>query len=82
MNLEPSVSPQEVIGLFRAALQRQDWIYDKASDQFPRAKDRNNSGGSDNVDQDKKRRLSNSLAASLGQQSAAKRQRASDSGDC
>jgi len=36
-DLEPSVSPQEVIDLFEAALEQPGWIDDKVADQFPRA---------------------------------------------
>ena len=82
MNLEPSVSPQEVIGLFRNALQRPDWIHDKTCDQFPRVRGKNDSElplpKSDNIDQDRKRRLSNSSQANLEKQPAAKRPRAND----
>jgi len=44
VNSEPSVSPQEVIGLFENALEQPGWIDDKVTDQFPRACSKNASG--------------------------------------
>ena len=44
MNLEPSVSPQEVIDRFEAALKQPGWIDDKVADQFPSAASRGTSG--------------------------------------
>ena len=44
MDLEPSVSPQEVIELFEVALRQPGWIDDKVADQFPRAGSKNASG--------------------------------------
>ena len=44
MNLEPSVSPQEVIDRFEAALKQPGWIDDKVADQFPSTGSRSTSG--------------------------------------
>ena len=65
MNPEPLVSPQEVIGLFKAALEQSDWIEDRVSDQFPRAigKSFSEVQSLGDPDQGKKRRLSKSLGA-------------------
>ena len=82
-NLEPAVSPQEVINLFKTALEQPGWINDVVPDQFPRARRKNGLGapplGSDNPVQGRKRRSSRSLAASLEPQ-AVKRPKASGSG--
>jgi hypothetical protein len=72
---EPSVSPQEVIGLFEAALERPGWIDDKVPDQFPRAGSKNASGviltetdnNPGNPNQGKKRGFSKSLGIDLEQ---------------
>jgi len=40
-DLEPSVSSQEVIDLFKAALAQPGWIDDKVADQFPSAASKN-----------------------------------------
>ena len=45
VNSEPSVSPQEVIGMFEEALKQPGWIDDKVADQFPRAGSKNASNG-------------------------------------
>ena len=81
---EPSVSPQEVIDLFEAALKRPGWIDDKVADQFPRAGNKGASGmplmdldnGDNHCDPNrgKKRGLSKSLGIDL-EQLAAKRQK-------
>jgi hypothetical protein len=80
VNPEPSVSPQEVIDLFDAALKQPGWIDDKVADQFPGAGSRNvsvtalsdvdNGGNQCNPNQDKKRGFSKSLGVDLEQQSA------------
>lgn len=86
---EPSVSPQEVINLFKAALEKPGWINDKVVDQFPRTANRGTSGvrlsnngpNRDNANQGKKRGLTQSLGVDL-EELPAKRQRATDrSGD-
>jgi hypothetical protein len=41
---EPSVLPQTVIDLFKAALSLDGWIEDKVADQFLRRGDKNGSG--------------------------------------
>ena len=74
---EPSVSPQEVIDLFEAALKEPGWIDDKVADQFPRASSKNASGitlsdldngdGHRNPNKGKKRGLSKSLGVDLEQ---------------
>ena len=74
---EPSVSPQEVIGLFEAALERPGWIDDKVPDQFPRAGSKNasgmiltetdNGGNPGNPNHGKKRGFSKSLGIDLEQ---------------
>lgn len=71
INPEPSVSPQEVINLFEAALKEPGWIDDKVADQFPRTSgknassmtlsDLNNGENRRNPNQGKKRGLSKSL---------------------
>ena len=76
-DLEPSVSPQKVIGLFEEALKQPGWIDDKVADQFPRAGSKNASGiplldldsgdGRCNPNQGKKRGLSKSLGVDLEQ---------------
>ena len=80
---EPSVSPQQVIDLFKSALKQPDWINDVVADQFPRTRRKNGLGvpplGSDNPVQGRKRRSSRSLAASLELQ-AVKRPKPSGSG--
>ena len=75
VELEPSVSPREVIDLFEAALKRPGWIDDKVPDQFPRPGSRNssgitlsgadNGGNHDNPNQGKKRGPSKSLGTYL-----------------
>ena len=77
MDLEPSVSPQDVIDLFEAALEQPGWIDDKVADQFPRTGSKNASGvppsdmddgwDHDNPKQGKKRGFSNSLGVDLEQ---------------
>jgi hypothetical protein len=78
---EPSVSPQEVIGLFEEALKQPGWIDDKVADQFPRVGSKNASGipssdldnsgaGRYNPNQGKKRVFSKSLGIDLEQLSA------------
>ena len=84
---EPSVSPQEVIDLFKAALDKEGWIEDRVPDQFPRAGARIHSrvpatgldGEVDcaNPNQGKKRGPSKSLGVHL-EQAPAKRRRADD----
>jgi hypothetical protein len=74
---EPSVSPQEVIGLFEEALKQPGWIDDKVADQFPRIGSKNTSGiplsdldngaGRCNPNQGKKRGFSKSLGIDLEQ---------------
>ena len=86
-NPEPSVSPQEMIGLFKAALEKPGWINDKVPDQFPRATNNNTSGirlsgakneqNHGNANQGKKRGLSKSLGVDL-EELPAKRQRAAE----
>ena len=78
INSEPLVSPHEVIGLFKAALEQPDWIEDRVSDQFPTAIGKSFSGVQSlgNPDQGKKRRLSKSLGANPDTQPG-KRKRAS-----
>ena len=84
---EPSVSPQEVIDLFEAALKQPGWIDDKVADQFPRVGSKNTSGNPlsemdngvinhGNPGQGKKRGLSKSLGIDL-EQLPAKRQKGS-----
>ena len=75
VELEPSVSPREVIGLFEAALKRSGWIDDKVPDQFQRPGSKNasgitlsgveNGGNHDNPNQGKKRGPSKSLGTYL-----------------
>jgi len=77
VNSEPSVSPQEVIGLFEGALERPGWIDDKVADQLPRAGGKKPSGnpppdlgsgeGHCNPDKGKKRVPSKSLGIDLEQ---------------
>ena len=77
---EPSVSPQEVIDLFEAALRQPGWIDDKVADQFPRTGSKNASGvplsdldngeGHCEPNRGKKRGLSKSLGIDLEQLSA------------
>ena len=77
VNSEPSVSPQEVIGLFENALKQPGWIDDKVADQFPRAGSKNTSGnllsgldngeGHCNPNQGKKRVPGQSLGIDLEQ---------------
>ena len=80
---EPSVSPQQVIDLFKTALKQSGWINDVVADQFPRSRRKNGLGvpppGSDNPVQGRKRRSSKSLAASLEPQ-VVKRAKQSGSG--
>jgi hypothetical protein len=74
---EPSISSQEVIGLFEAALEQPGWIDDKVPDQFPRAGSKNasgmalmetdNGGNPGNPNQGKKRGFSKSLGIDLEQ---------------
>ena len=77
---EPSVSPQQVIDLFEAALKQPGWIDDKVADQFPRVGNKNASGnplsemddgtanhGNPGHGQSKKRGLSKSLGIDLEQ---------------
>jgi len=82
---EPSVSPQEVIDLFEAALKQPGWIDDKVADQLPRVGSKNASGiplsemdngviNHGNPGQGKKRGLSKSLGIDL-EQLPAKRQK-------
>ena len=85
INTEPSVSPLEVINMFKEALEKPGWMDDdKVADQFPRAANKNtsrmppsemDSGESrENVKQGKKRGLSKSLGIDL-EGLPAKRQR-------
>ena len=77
VNSDPSVSPQEVIGMFEEALKQPGWIDDKVADQFPRAGSKNASGnllsdldnGEDrcNPNQGKKRVFGRSLGIDLEQ---------------
>ena len=75
MDLEPTVSPQEMIDLFGAALKQPGWIDDKVADQFPSADSRNTPGmplsnmcnGEGCGNQGKKRELSESLEIDLEQ---------------
>jgi len=77
VNSEPSVSPQEVIGLFENAVKQPEWIDDKVADQFPRAGSKDASGNplldlsnrGDRFDpnQGKKRMLSKSFGVCLDQ---------------
>ena len=77
MDLEPPVSPQEVIELFEVALKQPGWIDDKVADQLPRASSKNasgiplsdvdNGGNCGNPGQGKKRVLSKSAGTDLGQ---------------
>jgi hypothetical protein len=77
MGPEPSVSPQEVIALFEAALKQPGWIDDKVVDQFPRAGSKNASGmilaetengeNAGNPNRGKKRGVSKSLGIDLEQ---------------
>ena len=72
---EPSVSPQEVIDLFEAALKQPGWINDKVADQFPSAasmkalgmhpSDLEDGGGYLNPNQGKKRGLTKSLGVDV-----------------
>jgi len=80
VNPEPSVSPQEVIDLFGAALNQPGWIDDKVADQFPGAGSRNasgvtpsnmdNGGNQRDPSQGKKRGFSKSLGVDLEKLSA------------
>ena len=75
VNSEPSVSPQEVIGMFEEALKQPGWIDDKVADQFPRVGSKNASGnllsdldngeGNGNPNQGKKRVSGQSLGIDL-----------------
>ena len=68
---EPSMSPQEVISLFEAALKQPGWIDDKVTDQFPSVASKSalgiplsnlsNGDGCCNPNQGKKRELGKSL---------------------
>jgi hypothetical protein len=80
-NPEPSVSPQEVINLFKAALEKPDWIdNDRVPDQFPRTGEKSGSGvpalaldNGVNINQGKKRGISKSLGVELEQLTAKRR---------
>ena len=82
------MSPQEVIDLFKAALEKPGWINDKVIDQFPRVVNRGTSGvrlseannepNRDDANQGKKRGFTKSLGVDLEGLSA-KRQRGADS---
>ena len=78
------MSPQEVIGLFEAALEQPGWIDDKVADQLPRSGGKNassmalsdldNGGNCRNPNQGKKRGFTKSLGIEL-ELFPAKRQR-------
>jgi hypothetical protein len=44
VNQEPSISPQEVIDLFKAALEKPGWIDDRVPDQLTRPVEHTSSG--------------------------------------
>ena len=74
-DIEPSVSPQEVIDLFEAALKQPGWIDDKVADQFPSAasmkalgmdpSELEDGGGYLNPNQGKKRGFTKSLGVDV-----------------